>query len=248
MHRFSLIHVVVTSAALLFVALGLPPGVAGAECDDAKDTREAPTSHPDTSDWQPLLKPDLSNAQGAKKVWQYKDGILTASKDKMLWTKKVYGDYVLDLEFKMGKAANSGVIIDCSDVDNWIPNSIEVQILHDEAEKWSDVAPTWHCGAIFGHKAPKKNAAQKPGKWNRYTITVRGPMIYVVLNDELVNVMDRRRYTSAKKNPDGSNIPPWLSKPVADLPQRGHIGLQGKHGGAPIYFRNMRIKTLPQKK
>jgi hypothetical protein len=24
----------------------------------------------------------------------------------------------------------------------------------------------------------------------------------------------------------------------------GHIGLQGKHGGAPIYFRNMKIKPL----
>jgi hypothetical protein len=28
------------------------------------------------------------------------------------------------------------------------------------------------------------------------------------------------------------------------LPTRGFIGLQGKHAGAPIYFRNIKIKEL----
>ncbi len=50
-----------------------------------------------------------------------------------------------------------------------------------------------------------------------------------------------------KKNPDGSDIPEWLSKPAASLPLEGHIGLQGKHAGAPIYFRNIKIKELPAK-
>ena len=43
---------------------------------------------------------------------------------------------------------------------------------------------------------------------------------------------------------DGSEIPSWLSKPLADLPTQGHIGFQGKHAGAPIYFRNIKIKEL----
>jgi hypothetical protein len=29
---------------------------------------------------------------------------------------------------------------------------------------------------------------------------------------------------------------------MAELVNKGHIGLQGKHGGAPIFFRNMKIK------
>jgi hypothetical protein len=29
-----------------------------------------------------------------------------------------------------------------------------------------------------------------------------------------------------------------------DIPHAGHIGLPGKHAGAPIYFRNLKIKTL----
>jgi hypothetical protein len=53
-----------------------------------------------------------------------------------------------------------------------------------------------------------------------------------------------RKWTSVKTNPDGSEIPSWLSKPAAKLPLEGQIGLQGKHGGAPIYFRNLKIKPL----
>jgi hypothetical protein len=31
---------------------------------------------------------------------------------------------------------------------------------------------------------------------------------------------------------------------LAELPTPGHVGLQGKHGGVPIWFRNMKIKAL----
>jgi hypothetical protein len=85
---------------------------------------------------------------------------------------------------------------------------------------------------------------KKPGEWNRYTITCRGRRIWVMLNGAQVAEMNMTLWTSAKTNPDGSEIPPWLSKPVAELPARGHIGLQGKHAGAPIWFRNVRIKLV----
>lgn len=65
-----------------------------------------------------------------------------------------------------------------------------------------------------------------------------------MLNGEMVNKMDMSLWTSAKTNPDGSKIPDWLNKPLADVPLKGHIGLQGKHAGAPIYFRNIKIKEL----
>jgi hypothetical protein len=64
------------------------------------------------------------------------------------------------------------------------------------------------------------------------------------LNGEKVNECDMSLFTNVKKNPDGSEVPPWLSKPMATLPTKGRIGLQGKHGGAPIWFRNVKIKEL----
>jgi len=203
-----------------------------------------PPLEPDTSGWKDLFAPDLSDAIYPAGVWSFKDGVLTAEKDQCIWTKKQYRNFILSLEFKNGPGANSGVIVYCSDLNNWIPNSIEIQICDDFAEKWAKMPPTWHCGAIFGRLAPKKSMVRKPGEWNRMVIKCVGPMIYVVLNGELVTTMDMRRWTSATTNPDGSSIPPWLSRPAAELPQVGHIGLQGKHGDADIYFRNIKILEL----
>jgi len=203
-----------------------------------------PKAHPDSTAWKDLLASDLSNAIFPKGVWAFQDGVLTATEDQCLWTKAQYANFILDLEFKNDPGTNSGVIVYASELENWIPNAVEIQIADDYAEKWAKAPKTWHCAAIFGHLAPAKRTVKKPGEWNRMTITCRGPRITVALNGEVVTRMDMKKWTSAKKNPDGSEIPPWLSKPKAELATKGHIGLQGKHGGVPIYFRNLKIQQL----
>jgi len=203
-----------------------------------------PKGHPDSAGWENLFTADLSNAIYPKGVWSVTDGVLTATEDKCIWTKKEYDDFVLDLEFKDAPGTNSGVFVYCTDTENFIPNSVEVQIADDFSPRWSKAPKTWQCAAIFGHLPAKKSMVKKPGEWNRMTITCKGPIISVVLNGEPVTEMDMRKWTSAKTNPDGSEIPAWLSKPVAELATKGHVGLQGKHAGAPIYFRNLKIKPL----
>ena len=155
-----------------------------------------------------------------------------------------WGGYHYRITGKKADGTNSGVIVHCSDTKKWIPNSVEVQIADDFADKWAKSPKTWQCAAIFGHLAPGKSAVKKPGEWNRFTITCQDRIITVVLNGEQVTTMDMSEWTSAKKNPDGSAIPGWLNKPVAGLAPKGHIGFQGKHAGAPIYFRNIKIKPL----
>jgi hypothetical protein len=136
------------------------------------------------------------------------------------------------------------VIVYCHDPADWMAGGVEIQILDDYAPKWANIPKTWQCGAIFGHQAPTKQVVKKAGEWNHMIVTCKGPILTVELNGEKVNEIDLRKFTSAKTNPDGSEIPAWLSKPLADLPHKGHVGLQGQHGGAPIHFRNMKIKTL----
>ncbi len=199
-------------------------------------------SHPDVSQWGDLFSGDLSNAIFPDGVWTFDDGVLTASEDQAIWTKKEYENFVIDLEFKTAEGTNSGVIFYCTDIANWIPNSVEVQIADDYCEQWANSPKTWQCGAVFGHLAASKSAVKRPGEWNRFTISCRGKMIYVVLNGELVTEMNMDLWTSAQKNPDGSEIPSWLNRPFAELATKGYIGLQGKHAGAPIYFRNLKIK------
>ena len=203
-----------------------------------------PKTHPKASSWNDLFAPDLSNAIYPEGVWTFNDGVLTASKDEAIWTKKDYDNFVLDLEFKTAEGTNSGVIVYCTNMQNWIPNSVEIQIADDFSKEWADQPATWHCGAIFGHLAPTKSTVKKPGEWNRMTVTCQDQMIYVMLNGEMVTVMNMALWTSAKTNPDRSEIPSWLSTPFAELPTHGHIGLQGKHAGAPIYFRKMKIEEI----
>jgi hypothetical protein len=226
-------------ALLLAVGLGLAAAARAADI-------VPPKTHPDSQGWDNLFQADLSDALFPKGVWSFQDGVLTATEDRNIWTKKEYGNCIIDVEFKNAPGTNSGVFVYGSDLNEktWIPNSVEVQILDDYAPKWSKVPKTWLCAGIFGRLAPKEGVVKKAGEWNRMTVTCDGPKLYVLLNGQQVTQIDMRKWTSAKQNPDGSPIPPWLSKPLAELPTHGHIGLQGKHGHAPICFRNLKIKPL----
>ncbi len=201
--------------------------------------------HPDSSTWEELFKPDLSNAVFPKGVWTAQDGVMTASEDQAIWSDRDYQNFILDLEFKTADGANSGVVIYASDINDWIPNSLEIQILDDYSSKWANVPKNWLCGAAFGHQAPTKQVVKKPGEWNRMTVMCGGPKIIVLLNGERINDIDLTRFTSATKNPDGSEVPSWLAKrPLSSLVTKGRIGLQGKHAGAPIFFRNVRVHEM----
>jgi hypothetical protein len=215
-------------------------------CTDvsAKDKKKEDKVHPDSEKWDSLFKNDLSDATFPKGVWSCQKGVYTASEDQAIWSAKEYNNFKLDLEFKTADGTNSGVIVYCTNKENWIPNSVEIQIADDFAKKWAESPKTWQCGAIFGHLAPTKSLVKKSGEWNRCTVTCKGKKIKVALNGEIVTKMDMDLWTSATKNPDGSEIPSWLSTPFNKLPNHGYIGLQGKHAGAPIYFRNIKIKEL----
>lgn len=202
--------------------------------------------HPNIAEkgWEDIFEKGLSNAIFLTGVWSDSGGIITATKDEAIWSKDQYDDFVVDLDFKNAEGTNSGVVVHASNITDWIPHSVEIQIADDYSKAWSNVSPTWQCAAIFGHQAANNKSLKKFGEWNHFTITCRGKKIWIALNGTLVNECDMNLFTSTKKNPDGSEVPAWLSNPMATLPLHGHIGFQGKHAGAPIYFRNIKIKKL----
>jgi hypothetical protein len=194
--------------------------------------------------WKDLFGNNLSKAIYDKSIWKDSSGVITASKDDAIWSFDEYDDFILDLDFQNADGTNSGVIVHATDIVEWIPNSVEIQIADDYSKQWSKAAPTWQCAAIFGRK-PATNKSLKPaGEWNHFTITCKGKMISIVLNGTLVNECNMDDFTSSKVNPDGSSVPSWLKNPMSTLGLRGHIGLQGKHAGAPIYFRNVKVFKL----
>ena len=202
----------------------------------------------DNNKWKPLFGKNLENANYNPEVWSETDGVLGAVKDESIWTKDEYENFELDLDFKTDVGTNSGVVVYCTDTKDWIPNSVEIQIADDHCEKWGNGKPYEKCGAIYGHLgAVQDKVVKKPGEWNHMRIKCAGQHIMVILNGKKVTEMDMSKWTSGTKNPDGSDIPSWLPKPFAELPTKGFIGLQGKHGDSLIWFRNIKIKELPRK-
>jgi len=211
---------------------------------NAQNTPIVVQGQPMGKGWKNLFGNNLSKAIYNKSIWKDSSGVITASKDDAIWSFDEYDDFILDLDFQNADGTNSGVIVHATDIVEWIPNSVEIQIADDYSKQWSKAAPSWQCAAIFGRK-PATNKSLKPaGEWNHFTITCKGKMISIVLNGTLVNECNMDDFTSSKVNPDGSTVPSWLKNPMSTLALRGHIGLQGKHAGAPIYFRNVKVFKL----
>jgi 3-keto-disaccharide hydrolase len=205
----------------------------------------APLKTPHSKSWPDLFAPDLSNAIAPAGVWSWKNGVLSPKdKDEAIWSKGEYQNFILDLEFKLEPGANSGVLVYCTDMNNWIPNTVEIQLLDDASPKWANIPPNWKCGGIFGHTAPLQEAVKKAGQWNRMTIRCQGQKIEVLLNGKLVTDANMADWKSGKKNPDGSDIPAWEPRPMSEMATKGRIGLQGAHGGIPTHFRHIKIKSL----
>lgn len=195
--------------------------------------------------WRPLFGQNYSEATYNSNAWYHQNGVIKATEDEMLWAWGEYENFVLSLEFRNEPGTNSGVIVYCTDKDNWIPNSVEIQIADDHSDKWGNERLDFQCAAIFGHlPANTQKVVKKTGKWNKMVVTCKGQQIDVVLNGKKVTSMDMSLWTSGTVNPDGTPIPSWLPKPFAELPTKGYIGFQGKHGDASISFRNVQIRDL----
>jgi hypothetical protein len=193
--------------------------------------------HPDTKGWKDLFAADLSNAVDPQH-WSMADGVLVAKDHDTLWTKESYGDFILDLEFKVAKESNSGVFLRSADTKNVLA-ALEIQV-HDS----TDSSKYGMVGAIYDAMPPTKKMAKPVGEWNRFTITCRDNLVTVVFNGEEVINADLNKWPEAKKNPDGT--PNKFPTALKDFARKGQIGLQGLHGKAqaPVWYRNLKIKVL----
>ena len=193
--------------------------------------------HPDTTGWKDLFAPDLTNAVDAHK-WAFANGELVAGDHETLWTKESYGDFILDLEFKVAKESNSGVFLRSGDIKN-VLKALEIQV-HDSADgsKYGMVA------AIYDAMPPTKPMSKPVGEWNHFTITCKGPLVSVLFNGEEVIKANLDNWPEKGKNPDGT--PNKFPVALKEFARSGPIGLQGLHGKAqaPVWYRNLKIKAL----
>jgi len=194
--------------------------------------------HPDTSSWDKLFADDLSNADMPKDSWVQQDGVLVAKDHKTIWTRTSYGNFVLDLEFKVAKESNSGVFLRSGNTRN-VLDALEVQV-HES----KDGALYGMVGAIYNAQPPSKPVQKPVGEWNRFTITCNDNQLSLVFNSEEVWNINLDDWNEPHKNKDGTKNK--FPKALKDYARKGPIGFQGLHGKAqaPVWYRNIRIKEL----
>jgi sugar phosphate isomerase/epimerase len=191
--------------------------------------------------WRDLVANDLSNCVFKPGSWAMEEGVLTRKGTKKsrgdIWTKERYGDFVLDVEFRLAERTNSGIFFRTDNIGAPVQTGIEVQVFdsHGRAR-----AGTHDCGAVYDCLAPSKNMVKKAGEWNRGTITCKANKIYVVMNGEQIIDMDLNLWTEPNKNPDETKNK--YKKAFKDRPRVGHIGFQDH--GHPVWYRNIKIKRL----
>jgi hypothetical protein len=163
--------------------------------------------------------------------WRGRKGVLTWVKGgSWLATDDTYYDFILRLEYRTGPQSNSGIFLRSAPTGNPAFSGMELQILSD-AGKPAGVHST---GSLYGAVAPAKSMAKPDGEWNQVEVSVLKRELTAVWNGEkILDVnLDDAKYRNAQDRPLAERVP------------FGHIGLQAYSTGAPVEFRNIRIKVL----
>jgi len=194
--------------------------------------------------WSARAWDDVKNAGPKGAVWKVQDGILHGSEPRGTWlvSENLYGDFVLDFEWKLGTRGNSGCGVRFPDSGDPAFDGLEVQMCDARYNDPPD-GPDKLTGSLYKALAPKKQV-YKPTEWNHYVITCLGSKIKVVLNDEVIQDVDLKDYDKPVERHDGSAAPP-----LRDRPRKGHIGFQElSRGGGHVEIRNAKIKVLDETK
>lgn len=172
--------------------------------------------------------------------WQVVDGALTrVDGGGDLITEEMFGDFELELEWRITPAGNSGIMFRITeDFDATYFTAPEMQVLDDTGHEGLD--PRHSAGANYALHAPVGKQLAPVGEWNRVRIVARGAHVEHWLNG--VKVVEYElwspEWTELVAN---SKFVEW---PRYGKNERGHIGLQD-HGNE-VAYRNIRIRPLTQ--
>ena len=187
------------------------------------------------------------------KGWNVKDGVLTAlgaadaeARGGDIVTKDQYAHFEFETEFKLTKAANSGIkyfVTSEYDAKSTGMLGLEYQVIDGKgyAEEHEPLTETHNIGALYDMIAPNipEIYIRPPGEWNHARIVCRpNETVEHWLNH--IKVLEYKRGSNKynalikkSKYKDFSNF---------GLAEEGHIMLQD-HGGE-VSFRSIQIRNI----
>ena len=155
-------------------------------------------------------------------------------------SKDEFGDFELELEWKIGEAGNSGVFYrGTEEYDHIYWTAPEYQLLDDE--KASDNKTRLTCaGAAYGLYPSPPGHLKPVGGWNKTRIVAKGAHVEHWLND--FKLLEYELWSPDwEARVKASKFAVW---PNYGRARKGHFALQGDHDGA-LAFRNIRARELP---
>jgi len=173
--------------------------------------------------------------------WTVKDGVLHGSEPRGTWllSERVYSNFILKFEFKLGTHGNSGCALRAPLFGDPAFDGLELQMAdyrYNTRAKDSELT-----GGIYRAITPRKQV-YKPTEWNSYEITLNKSLLYVVLNGTTIHDRNLDEQTQKVSRHNGKSAPP-----VKERPRQGHIGFQElSRGGAHVLIRNAYIKILDE--
>lgn len=196
--------------------------------------------------WHVLLKQDSApdwrgwKESGFPAGWRVAGGVLSKEgRVDDLVTREGYGNFELELEWKIGRGGNSGVFYrGTREYDHIYWSAPEYQLL-DEANTEDGKNPLTAAGADYALYPAQAGLVRPFDHWNHTRIVVRGGHVEHWLNGHKVveyelNSADWKSRVAESK---------FAAYPLYGQASSGLIGLQGDHLGA-LVIRGIRIREL----
>jgi hypothetical protein len=177
--------------------------------------------------------------------WAIEDGCFTmnskgGSEDQDIITDKIYRNFAFSLDYKLTKAANSGIIFQVKeDTIYKFPYETGPEFQVIDHENWPDTLQDWQInGANYAMFPPIAKPYKPLGEWNQLYLEVKGDSVTQMLNGVVVvkYVKNTEDWTKLRNSGKWSNFPDWGKY------DEGHISLQNH--GTKVWYRDIKIKEL----
>lgn len=235
--RITMSHTLVLALLNLVLTCAVPVVYAADRAPNAASTKE----------WHSLIEDATANgwrgwdSKDLPAGWHVANG--TISKDGNvddLVTRNEFGNFELELEWKIGKAGNSGVFYrGTREYDHIYWSAPEYQLL-DDANAADGRSRLTAAGAAYGLYPAPAGVVRSFDQWNSTRIVVNGAHVEHWLNGQ--KLLEYELWS-----------PDWKTKLAASkfvayanygLAKKGYIGIQGDHPGT-LALRHIRIRELP---
>jgi len=164
----------------------------------------------------------------AASTWTIHSGVFSARQRTTLWSEESFGDFELEIEWKMGPKGNGGIFYH-------VPGANELEAgemqLADPANAGANKS-----GALYAVLPERRDASKPVGEWNTAKIVARGPQREHWINGELVVSYD----VSSAEFRSRLAASTVRTKPTFAA-DRGKFVLQSNAG--EVFYRNARIRV-----